>query len=60
MVLCRFCGGSPLTVPTFNNVADFRRIAERSEFSDGAMQILWRVAADCSDLAAVSRLKFAF
>ena len=39
MVLCRFCGGSPLTVPTFNNVADFRRIAERSEFSDGAMQV---------------------
>ena len=30
MVLCRFCGGSPLTVPTFDNVADFRRIAERS------------------------------
>ena len=29
-------GGSPLTVPTFNNVADFRRIAERSGFSDGA------------------------
>ena len=36
MVLCRFCGGSPLTVPTFDNVADFRRIAERSGFNDSA------------------------
>lgn len=75
-------GGSPLTVPTFDNVADFCGIAGRSGVSDGAMQVVrcpWgaanlpfkkmdigfscvdggqRVAADCSDLAAVSRRKF--
>ena len=46
-------------IPTFDNVADFCGVAERSGFSDGAMQVLrWMAAAANSDLAAVSRGKF--
>ena len=51
MVLCRFCGGSPLTVPTFLKVSALLRLAERSGINGiPAYCDLRRVAADYSDL----------
>ena len=74
IAMCRFkfrpCGNVPLQIPTFLYVPDICKIAKQSGLNDGEdfiftnsnvppqIPTLRRVAADCSDLAAMCRFKF--